>query len=1156
VVASPFVPRQGGSGPLFTRIDPKHTGIQCMNTYADPSMWAERYEPFALGSCGTGVAIGDYDGDGRPDVCIVNKCDPVRLYRNLGEFRFSDVTATAGLVNPADGGWNQAACFVDINNDNLPDLSVTRLGAPNQLYVNQGGGVFREEAASRGFALTDASGVASFADYDRDGWLDCYVQTNLLDARSGSKGRRDRLLHNRGDGSFEEVTGSAGIDGETQGHSAIWWDYDADGWADLYVANDFAAPDRLYRNNRNGTFTDVLAVTLPHCPLFAMGSDCGDLDGDGLEDLMVADMVPSSRRADLRSMAEMRRKQVENPDPSWAVQVIGNALYRNTGLRRLGEVAHFAGLAATDWTWSVRFEDLDQDGRLDVHVTNGMVRDFFDADLLVRCAGLSRDEQRRLIRAAPILRTHNLAYRNVGNFKFEECGASWGLDELSVSFGAAFGDLDGDGDLDLVYTHFEGVPTVLRNDGISGNGIRIALHGTRSNRMGFGARVELESESGRQVRTLLSARGYLSASEPVVHFGLGEDRTVRRLVISWPSGQRQELHDLEANRSYTVTESAVTERAPVPVAAAVTPAARFEDATGVLGLALIVPRDDSPEFRQQPLLPFRQNRFGPGLAVGDLNGDGPEDLVVGGAGGQAPLLVLRTADGPFAAKPLAERADWAADGAPLLFDVEGDGRPDLFLPKGEVLVRAEGERLRPALVMNRGGGRFKQAPAAALPAWASAVGPVVSADFDGDGHSDLFLGGRPPPGTADGSGTSAVWLYRKDGYTPAAAVGSAVPGNGAAVAGALATDFDGDGRPDLVLATQWGTVQAWRNLGSGQFEDVTARLGFEAAGRGLWSSVAAADFNGDGRMDYVVGNLGLNTPYRGNTSEPFALDVLERKTGGVALFESIAVSGGRVPWRARSTLAAALPEVARRFPTSRSYAEADAGAIAAAVGPVRARLELSELRSGIFLSQSDGAFRFAPLPWEAQLFPVFGLVAGDLDGDGLADLALVGNSSAPASEIGPFDGGLSALLVGDGRGGLRALSTRESGLVVAGDGRALVRLDLNGDGWPDLVGTRAGGECFAYLNQPRAGCGFRQVRLVAASGAGAVGAQLKARHRSGRVQAFETAVGGGWLSQNSEWQFIGNSVGDPVVEYEVRWPGGRVSRAEAAAEVMQVLTQP
>ena len=352
---------------MFRVLSPQDTGVVTANPYDDPRMWGSRYSENETGAIGTGVAIGDYDNDGRPDIFVVSKTGTCRLFRNLGDWKFEDVTERAGVGDKGEaaGEWKQGATFVDVNNDGLLDIYVCRFNAPNLLYMNQGDGTFREEAAARGLAVKDACVMAAFCDYDRDGFLDVFVQTNLLDSDSHPAGQRDYLFHNNGDGTFTDVSDKAGISGEAQGHSAVWWDYDGDGWPDLYVANDFAAPDRLYRNNRDGTFTDVIDSVVPHMPYSSMGSDLGDVNNDGLVDLFVADMAATTHQKDQRTVAVMRSYLADPPERSTiAPQVMRNALYVSTGTGRVLEAACLAGISATDWTWSVRLEDLDNDGRL------------------------------------------------------------------------------------------------------------------------------------------------------------------------------------------------------------------------------------------------------------------------------------------------------------------------------------------------------------------------------------------------------------------------------------------------------------------------------------------------------------------------------------------------------------------------------------------------------------------------------------------------------------------------------------------------------------------------------------------------------------------------------------------------------------------------
>lgn len=562
IVGAPFATRSGPRGAtMFTELAADQTGIVTENRYEDPSMWAGRYADFAVGAVGTGVAIGDYDGDGRPDVFVVSKTESCRLFRNLGDWKFDDVTGTARVADVGDAAkiWKQGATFADVDNDGRLDIYVCRYNAANLLYVNQGDGTFRDEAAARGLAINDGSVMGAFCDYDRDGWLDVFVQTNAPESTTQQRAQRNFLFHNRGDGTFSEVTDRSGIAGRAQGHSAIWWDYDGDGWPDLYVANDFTPADKLYHNNRDGTFTDTIDSVAPHLPFSSMGADVGDVNNDGLIDLLVADMAATTHQKDLRTMANARSLIVDlADDAATAPFCMRSALFLNTGAGRMLEAACLAGIAATDWTWSVRFEDLDNDGRLDLHVTNGMYREPHNADLMARIAGAeSAAEKARIERASPALAEENLAFRNAGDLSFENVSVAWGLNQRGVSFGAAFGDLDGDGDLDLIFSNYKKGVTILRNDSEAGHRLILALRGTHSNRFGVGATATVETASGIQIRSLVLARGLLSSSEPVLHFGVGDESRVARLTVVWPTGESQEFADLATDQKYTITESAV-----------------------------------------------------------------------------------------------------------------------------------------------------------------------------------------------------------------------------------------------------------------------------------------------------------------------------------------------------------------------------------------------------------------------------------------------------------------------------------------------------------------------------------------------------------------------------------------------------------------------
>jgi|CZKI01.1.fsa_nt_gi hypothetical protein len=1128
---------------MFVRLSPEETGVRTENKYDDPRMWGELSHEFQAGELGTGVAIGDYDGDGRPDIYVVSKTEGCRLFRNLGGYKFEDVTQRAG-VGATPGVWNQGATFVDINNSGRLDIYVCRFGAPNLLYINQGDGTFREMAHAYGLDVKDACGMAAFCDYDRDGWLGVFVQTNLQNASVHPQGQGNYLFHNNRNGTFTDVTERAGIAGEGQGHSAIWWDFDGDGWPDLYVGNDYAAPDLLYRNNRDGTFTNVIDRVVPHMPYSSMGSDLGDINNDGLVDFFVTDMAETTHELDQRGMADSRSRTVEDDrNPDAAPQYERNALYLNTGTGRCLEAAYLAGLAATQWTWSPRFEDLDNDGRLDLFITNGMFREATNVDVLSRQASAETPAERiRVMRDSPVFAETHLAYRNLGDLQFEDVSAAWGLDQRGVSFGTAFGDLSGDGNLDIVYTNYQGGVTILRNDNDTGHRVEVCLRGTLSNRFGVGAVVRVESALGIQVRPLVLARGYLSSSEPMLHFGLGGDTAIRRMTVTWPSGHVQAFENLGVDRRFTVTEPST----PVPPPQAMPPAPRqFEEVSRAAGLSLRSREDQVDEADVQRLAPVRLNRRGPGLAVGDIGGDGRDAVVIGGTTLDPLRILPAPASGRFADAGSPFPAPPVDDGPILLFDAQGLGREDLLLTRGGNALPAESPEYLPRLYLNDGRGGFSPAPEGAFPALPMNVGAVAAADFDHNGRLGLFLGARVLSGQYPLAPRSALLANRGGRFedvTDTLAPGLREVGM---VTSALWSDVDGDGWLDLLVTLEWGNVKYFHNNRGAGFEDWSNRAGFAAAGTGWWTSIASADFNGDGRPDYVVGNVGLNTQYRASPEHPALLFYGDFKGEGEEpqVIEAYYEGDRLFPWRSRRDLGAVIPSVLRRFPRNNAYARATLGEILgedriAAAG----RFAATEFRSGVFLSQPDGTYRFEPLPRIAQISPLQGLVAGDFGGGGHADIFAVQNSFAPIPSVGRFDGGLSQLLRGDGHGHFSPVPPAESGLVVPGNAKALAVIDLGHDGWPDFLVTRNNGTTLAFRNAGVAGRRSLCVRLKGPAGnPTAVGARVTVELADGSSEISEVYAGSGYYSQSTPACFFGYADSNPPATVRVRWPSGPVT---------------
>ncbi|HEY1765929.1 MAG TPA: FG-GAP-like repeat-containing protein, partial [Opitutaceae bacterium] len=912
---------------------------------------------------------------------------------------------------------------------------------------------------------------------------------------------------------------------------------------DLYVANDFGVPDKLYRNNRDGTFTDVINDVVPHTSFSSMGSDIGDVNNDGRIDFLVADMASTTHQGDQRGMADQRSRAKEAADrPRLAPKYQRNALFLNTGTGRMLEAAYLAGLAATDWTWSVRFEDLDNDGWLDLLVTNGMNREQNNADLLRRVMVAETPAERiQIMKNSPVLAQTHLAFRNLGDLRFENVSAEWGLDQKGVAFGAALGDLSGDGNLDLVYANYEKGVTLLRNDSDTGHCIEIYLRGTVSNRFGIGAKLTVESALGTQVRQLTLARGYLSSSEPMVHFGLGNDTSIRRLAIEWPSGQVQTFTDLPVDRRFTITEPS----APVSLARAnpPRPPALFEEVSRSVGLSCPSREDRVDETYRQPLIPLRLNRRGPAIAVGDIFGEGRDDVALGGTTLDHLRLLRQTRAGAFEeadSSPITARAD-ADDGPLLLFDAQGQGTEDLLVTTGGDALPAGAKEYQPRLYLNDGHGAFRPAPLGMLPPLPICAGAAAAADFEGNGRLGLFIGGRLLPGQYPYAPASALLANHGGKFVDVTdALAPGLRGVGMVTA-ALWTDVDGDGWPDLLITLEWGGVRYFHNNRGRSFEDWSDRTGFSSAGTGWWTSIAPADLNGEGRIDYVVGNVGLNTQYHADPAHPALLFSGDFNNDGSEELVEAYYEGDRLyPWRSRRDLGAAIPSVIRRYPQNDFYARAPLESILGSEALRKAdRLAATELRSGVFLSQPDGTFRFEALPRRAQIAPFQGLVAGNFLGDRLATIVAAQNSFAPIAVVGRFDGGLGQLLRERVPGRFEAVPPDQSGIIIPGDAKALVVLDLDGDGWPDLLVSRNNDSTLAFRNRQPEGCAPLCVLLRGPDGnPTGIGARVTVEFSDGTKEAAEVCAGSGYYSQSTAACFFGHPESLQPIAIRVRWPTG------------------
>ncbi|MBM4060726.1 MAG: RNA-binding protein [Planctomycetes bacterium] len=1154
---APLRPAEGGERPRFRRLDPATSGIAFTNLL-------KKQNTYTYLTNGAGLAVGDYDGDGLDDVYLISQDGPNQLFRQKAPLVFENVTERAGVV---DGGqaWGTGASFADVDGDGDLDLYVCNMEAKNLLYVNQGDGTFREDAQAFGLDVVAASTMAAFADYDRDGRLDVYLLTNralhagwaetpqvlkgieppadtvrpaagmvptqaqwrqivqlqqrgaLTDdetipaelrehyltfrGQAFMSGQPDRLLRNVG-GRFVDVSGSAGITGYGMGLSAVWWDYDDDGWPDLYVGNDLESPDVLYHNQRDGTFRVVTGDVLPHTAYYGMGSDAGDVDGDGRLDYLIADMSMTTHKKAKVLMGDMNRQRdmlIHCRPP----QYMRNALLVNTGLGRFQEAGILAGVASTDWTWSALFGDLDNDARLDLFVTNGIARFEMDPDFQMQVAELWQQQREQaaidLIQNVRKVPEKNLALRNAGDLEFQKTGADWGLDLEAVSQGAALVDLDGDGDLDVVINNWNEPAAVYENRTADGNALAVALRGQRSNPFGIGARVTARLPDGTLlVRELWLSRGYFSGQSPVLHFGLGRAQQVAELTVRWPSGHLQTFADVAAGQRCTITEPPGA--APPPPPAAAPPPALFAPGNPP---PFQHRENEFDEYVDQPLLPAGVSRLGPGLALGDADGDGDDDLFVGGARGQAGALFLATDKGWQPAPGPWQQDAAGEDLAALWLDHDGDGDLDLFVTSGGAEMKQGDPTLRDRLYRNDGGGRFVR-DEQALPDVRESSGHAAAADFDRDGDLDLFVAGRLVPGLYPDAPASR--LYRNDGgrFTDATAeLAPALPQAGM-VTSALFTDVDGDGWPDLLVAAHWQPIRLLRNE-AGRFADATVAAGL-AAHSGWWNSLCAWDCDADGDLDYVAGNQGLNTKYKARPDHPVRLYFADFDDNGTRdLVEARYEGDNLLPVRGRSCSSQAMPFLATKFPTYEQFASS----LLKDIYPQQkldtcGKLEVTTLASCLLRNDGKGRFTVEPLPRRAQIAPIFGMVAlGDL-------LVCAQNSYAPEPETGRNDGG-TGLVLRAGDGGLAVVPPHEHGICWFGDRKALV-----------LRADRGGRTELLFANNDDAlraetlrGAGRAPLVLAGAKGNPlGVGTFVVFESAGGRRRASEVQAGSGYLSHS------------------------------------------
>ena len=1127
--------------PLFELRTPEETGIAFVNLLEEDD---SLYNPLDFDYLynGAGVALGDFDGDGTPDIYFGGNMVSSRLYLNRGGLRFEDVTEAAGVGTDV---WVTGVTAVDIDQDGRLDLYVSVAGLEpdrraNLLFVNQGtdaGGIprFVERAREYGIADTGYSTHGAFFDYDHDGDLDLYVLTNALEEfnrnsirpkkTDGQASSTDRLYRNNGDGTFTDVSREAGILIEGYGLGVAITDLNRDGWPDVYVANDFLSNDLVWVNNGDGTFTNRAGDYLKATTHNGMGVDVADYDNDLLVDIAVLDMLPpDNHRKKMMLMGGNYDKFHMALDLGYQPQYMRNTLQRHAGFGpdgepRFSEIGQLAGVQETDWSWAPLFADFDNDGLKDLFISNGYRRDVTNLDFIVHLQEDIRlhsgEERARLLldglRKLPEVKLPNYVFRNRGDLTFEDRSREWGLGIPSYSNGAAYGDLDGDGDLDLVISNLDHEAFIFENRAVqqgTGSFLRIALEGPPGNRAGHGAVVVVEAGGTRQMVEQSPYRGYKSTVETDLHFGIGAATAAERVAVRWPDGRWQRYDDVAANGTVRFRHADAT-HAP--------DSERTEHEGGeplfqaVAGMDYRHSERAMADFKVTPLLPHKFSLGGPGLAIGDLDGDGRDDVFIGADRGQADALLFQTAPGRFERADLEDSDRFEATGA-LIFDADDDGHNDLYVVSGGSSAVGESELYQDRLYLNDGAGTLRHEPDA-LPAMPFSGSSVCAADIDGDGDLDLFVGGRVLPGEYPLPPRS--FLLRNDTRAGGAprftdVTGELAPGleRIGLVNSCLWTDPDGDGRPDLMQAGEWMDLTLFRNTGSG-FRNVTAEAGL-AGTSGWWNTLAAGDFDNDGDIDYVAGNLGLNSMYTASADEPVRVHAADfDRNGSIDPVLSRYIDGRSYPIASRDLLIDQMIAMKGRFTRYIDYAGATLEQTLSREERESALvLEAVQFASSYIENLGDGSFAVRPLPTEAQVSPIYGLLTGDFDADGQLDVLAVGNSHAPDTQSGWYDASFGALLLGDGAGGFTPGSGATDGFWVEGQARGIGELVVD----PErslIVVTRNDETALAFLPL--------RTRAHVCMPVGALDTHAEITLADGRVRRQELHYGSSYLSQSSRF---------------------------------------
>ena len=1068
----PTAEKINSSSALFSLLPPSRTGIHFKNLVTEtPSKNHIVNESFISGA---GIGVGDINNDGLPDLFFTGNQVQDRLYLNQGGMLFEDITDEAGILT--EKVWSTGVTMGDVNNDGYLDIYVCKYDfregefGKNLLYINNGDLTFAEMASEYGLNHWGLSIQATFFDFDKDGHLDLYLvnQPNTMgftvahgipvSALPKVEQHTDRMFKNMGNGKFRDVTDSCGIRNLAYGLAASVGDFNNDQLPDIYVANDYEEPDHLYINQGDGNFENRIHQSMKHISFFSMGTDIADYDNDGFLDLIVLDMIAEDNKRIKTNQGGMDPEVFwDNVSQGRHYQYMFNTLQHNNGNGTFTDLAHLAGVSNTDWSWSGLFADFDNDGWKDLFVTNGVRRAMRNSDFAFQYDKILDDIEiraretgkqpwelldfRKVIEMAPIEKLPNFIFKNNGDLTFTKKTKEWGMNLPTLSNGAAYADLDLDGDLELIVNNIDDYAHVYQNNSLTsenGNFLRVFVaddHGSPA----YGSRVKIfKNGEFWQLQELTNARGFLSKSEDILHFGLGKTEWVERVVITWPNGNELIKENVKANQLLTFNPGASNKKdrneKKLP--------GLFREITQNLNIDYVHQENDYDDFRKEVLLPHKMSNLGPGLAVGDANNDGREDFYVGGAAGFPGALFLQQENSSFvrSAQEVWETDKKFEDLGALFFDADNDGDLDLYVVSGGNDFEPGSEALQDRLYVNDGAGTFSRARRA-LPEMLTSGSVVVPGDYDKDGDLDLFIGGRLVPGQYPRPARSHI--LRNDGGRFEDVTDSVAPDllTAGLVTTAVWTDFSGDGDLDLALSGEWMPVTLMVNK-QGKFENVTGKAGLENT-TGWYYSLVSHDFDNDGDQDFVAGNLGLNYKYKASEEEPFEVYSHDFDgNGSLDIVLGYHEQGELYPLRGRSCSSDQIPLIAQRFPTFEAFGEANLRDVYGEGLDKALNYKARTFASSFVENLGDGTFRVRNLPNQAQVSNINNIVVYDFNQDSNLDLLISGNLYPAEIETPRNDAGTGLYLEGDGKGNFRAVPLTKSGFFAPHDAKDMALLTL------------------------------------------------------------------------------------------------------------------